>query len=355
MAVKRDYYEVLGVQRDANEETIKAAFRKLAFKFHPDHNHEPEAESKFKEINEAYECLCNAEKRANYDRFGHTYSAAFGQGFEGFNFNGFGDIFDAFFGGATATRQTVQRGADLSCSVILTLEEAAFGAEKEIEIARTESCSVCHGIGCKPGTQPERCPTCNGTGQVRRVQQSVFGRFTNVTTCSQCRGEGRIINAPCPECRGTGREKHRRAIAIKIPAGVEDSSRMQLSGEGDAGLRGGPPGNLYINISVKPHPVFSRRNDDIHYELWSNFAQAALGAEMEIPSLGSSFKFKIPPGSQPGQMFKFKGKGIAHLNGSGRGDQYVTLKIYTPENLSKEQRQLFEQLAKTLETPKKKE
>ncbi|GAH82673.1 unnamed protein product, partial [marine sediment metagenome] len=224
MPVKRDYYEVLGIARNATDEEIKRAYRKLAFKHHPDHNHQDGAEEKFKEVNEAYEVLSDRDKRSAYDRFGHGGGQGiFGRGFEGFDFGGFGDIFDAFFGGAaTATRQASQRGADLHCIVTITFEEAAFGCEKEINISRTENCSLCHGVGCKPGSQPSRCPNCNGSGQVRRVQQSIFGRFTNVAICSQCRGEGRIITEPCPQCRGTGKEKRQRSISVKIPAGVED-------------------------------------------------------------------------------------------------------------------------------------
>ena len=350
MPAKRDYYEVLGINRNTSEEKIKAAFRKLAFKYHPDHNHDDGAEEKFKEINEAYEVLSDPEKRVTYDRFGHSGSQGFfGQGFEGFNFGGFGDIFDAFFGGATtATRQAPQRGADLHHTTTITFEEAAFGVDKEITILRTEHCSLCRGSGCQPGSQPSRCPDCNGSGQVRRIQQSIFGRFTNITTCPQCHGEGRIITEPCPQCRGTGKEKRRRSILVKIPAGVDDGSRIRLSSEGDVGARGGSSGNLYLSLSVKQHELFTRDGDDILYELPINFAQATLGDEIEVPTLEGNTKLKLPAGSQTGQVFRLKGKGIPHLHGRGRGDQFVKLVVVTPDSLTKRQRQLFEELAKTL-------
>jgi len=347
MSTKRDYYEVLSVGKNATDEEIKRAFRKLAFKYHPDHNREDGAAEKFKEVNEAYEVLADPDKRATYDRFGHGGAEGlFGQGFEGFGFGGFGDIFEAFFGGATTTtRQTPRRGADLRYDLTITFEEAAFGCEKEISISRTENCSVCQGVGSKPGSQPSRCPNCNGTGQVQRVQQSIFGRFTTTTTCNQCHGAGRIITEPCPQCRGMGKEKHQRSILVKIPAGVDDGSQLRLNGEGEAGLRGGPSGHLYVTLSVSPHEFFIRDGDNILYEMPINFAQAALGAEVEVPTLGSKTKLKLPAGSQTGRIFRLKGEGIAHLNRSGRGDQLVTLLVVTPESLTKKQRQLLEELA----------
>jgi molecular chaperone DnaJ len=355
MSTKRDYYEVLGVARNATDEEIKRAFRKLAFKYHPDHNHDDGADEKFKQVNEAYEVLSDADKRAAYDRFGHGGSEGFwGRGFDGFDFGGFGDIFDAFFGGAaTATRQTPQQGADRRAEITITFEEAALGCEKEITISRTENCSFCQGIGCKPGSQPSRCPNCDGTGQVRRVQQSIFGRFTNITTCPQCHGEGRIITEPCPQCRGTGKEKHQRSIPIKIPAGVDDGSQIRLSGEGDSGTRGGPAGSLYIALSVMPHKFFRRDDDHILYELPINFAQAALGDEVEVPTLDGKTKVKVQPGSQTGKVFRLKDRGIPHLHRGGRGDQLVTLVIVTPEKLTQRQRQLFQELADSLDTTEK--
>ncbi len=350
MSSNRDYYEVLGVNRNATDEEIKKAFRKLAFKHHPDHNHQDGAEKQFKEVNEAYQVLSDADKRAAYDRFGHSGTeGVFGQGFEGFNFGGFGDIFDAFFGGtATSTHQAPQRGADLHYRVTLNFEEAAFGSEQEITITRTENCSLCHGIGAKPGSQPSRCPNCNGSGQVKRVQQSIFGRFTNIATCSQCHGEGRIITEPCPQCRGGGREKQQRRISVNVPAGINDGSQIRMSGEGDAGARGGSSGNLYISILVKPHQHFVRDNDNVLYQLAINFTQAALGAEVEIPTLDGKAKLKIPAGSQTGNIFRLKGKGIPHLNRHGRGDQLVPIFVATPDKLSKRQRQLLEELADSL-------
>ena len=347
MAIKRDYYEILGIDRNATDEEIKKAFRKLAFKYHPDHNRGDGATDKFKEINEAYEVLSDLDKRAAYDRFGHGGAEGlFGRGFEGFDFGGFGDIFDAFFGGATTgTRRTPQRGADLHYSFTITFEEAAFGCEKEISVLRAENCSQCQGLGSKPGSQPSRCPNCNGTGQVRRAQQTIFGRFVNTTTCTQCHGEGRIITEPCPQCRGTGREKCQRNIRVKIPAGVDDGSQLSLSGEGESGLRGGSQGNLYITLSVLSHEFFVRDGDNLFYELPINFAQAALGAEVEVPTLGSKVKLKIPAGSQAGKTFRLKGQGISHIHGSGRGDQVVTLLVVTPQSLTKRQHQLFEELA----------
>ncbi len=351
MPTKRDYYEVLGVDRNASEEKIKKAFRKLAFQHHPDHNHDDGAEERFKEINEAYEVLSDPEKRAAYDRFGHGgMEGSFRRDFDGFDSFGFGDIFEAFFGGGatTATRQAAQRGADLHHKITITLEEAAFGTKKEINISRIENCSICQGTGCKPNNQPSQCPDCNGTGQVRRVQQSIFGRFTNITVCPRCQGEGRIITEPCLQCRGTGKEKRRCSILVKIPAGVEDGSRIRLSGEGDARIRSGAAGNLYLNISVKEHEFFTRDGDNILYELPVNLAQATLGVEIEVPTLQGNIKLKVPAGSQTGQVFQLKNKGIPHLHARGQGDQLIRLLVVTPESLTKKQRELFEELAKTL-------
>jgi len=350
MPTKRDYYEVLGIPRNATDEEIKRAFRKLAFKYHPDHNRDDNAGEQFKEVNEAYEVLSDPDKRAAYDRFGHGGAEGFfGRGFEGFDFSGFGDIFDAFFGGVTtATRQAPQRGADLHYNITITFEDAALGCEKELNILRTENCSLCQGIGCKPGSQPTRCPSCNGTGQVRRVQQSIFGRFTNITTCPQCHGEGRIITEPCPQCRGTGKEKRQRTILVKIPAGVDEDSQIRLRSEGQAGTRGGPSGDLYITLAVKQHEFFKRDGDNIIYELPINFAQAALGTEVEVPTLDGKTKLKLPAGSQTGKVFRLKNKGIPHLHRRGHGDQLVTLLVVTPDSLTKKQRQLFQELADTL-------
>jgi len=350
MPAKRDYYEVLGINRDATDEEVKKAFRKLAFKYHPDHNHDDTAGGRFKEVNEAYEVLSDSDKRAAYDRFGHGGAEGFfGRGFEGFNFNGFGDIFDAFFGGvSTATHQVPRRGTDLHCNITVTFEEAAFGCEKEINILRTENCSVCHGTRYKPGSQPIRCSNCNGTGQVRRIQQSIFGQFANIAICPQCHGEGRIITERFPQCRGSGQEKCQRSLSVTIPGGVDNESQIRLRGEGQAGTRGGPSGNLYITLSVKHHEFFTRDDDDILYELPINFAQAALGAEVEVPTLNGQVKLKVPAGSQTGKVFRLKNKGIPHLQRRGCGDQIVKLLVVTPDSLNKKQRQLFLELADTL-------
>jgi len=356
MVVKRDYYEVLGVSRDASEEEIKKAFRRLAFKYHPDRNPEAGAAEKFKELNEAYEVLSDTGKREAYDRYGHDGAEGlFGRGFEDFGFGGLGDIFEAFFGGTTtATRRAPQRGADLHLRIVISFEEAALGCEKEINIVRTELCSTCHGSGSKPGTQPSKCPGCGGTGQVQRIQRSVFGRFINATTCSQCRGSGQIITEPCPECKGSGRRKHKRNIVVRIPPGVDNGSQVRLVGEGDAGVKGGSAGDIYVELSVREHEFFSRSSYDVLFELQINFAQAALGAEVEVPTLYGNSKLKFSSGSQTGKIFRLKGKGIPYLRGGGQGDQLVRLRVVTPESLSREQRKLFEELAATLEPDKKK-
>jgi molecular chaperone DnaJ len=355
MAEKRDYYEVLGVARDASGDDIKKAFRKLAFQYHPDHNHDDEASDKFKEINEAYEVLCEPTKRAAYDRFGQTGGAnLFGQESDGFDM-GFGDIFEAFFGGSAAgARQAPEKGATLQINVSLTLGEAAFGCEKEVNIVRSEYCSECQGTRSKTGSQPERCSACGGSGQIKQVKSSVFGRFTNVTVCPKCRGEGRIITEPCPKCRGTGRERHQRTVPVKIPAGVNEGNQMGIRGQGDAGARGGPSGDLIVNITMRRHEYFTRQGDDIYYELPINFAQAALGTEVTVPTLEGDTKLRIPAGCQSGANFRFRNKGITHLQDRGRGDQIIIVSVNTPDSLTKEQRQLFEQLAQSLGQPKRK-
>ena len=348
-----DYYAVLGLDRNASPEEIKKAFRRLAMQYHPDRNREPEAEARFKEINQAYEVLSDPEKRAAYDRFGHAgvNGGLGGAGFEGFNFGGFGDIFDAFFGGATTRRQRgPQRGADLRTSITLDFEEAIFGAEREIEVTRNEICETCTGAGAEPGSKPERCPSCNGSGEVRRVQQSIFGQFVNVSTCERCRGEGRIIAQPCTSCRGSGRVRRTRTLAVKIPAGVDHGQPIRLTGEGDSGAAGGPAGSLYVVVNVRPHPYFKRDEDDILYELPLTFPQAALGAEVMVPTVDGEVPLTIPPGTQNEKVFQIRGKGVPHLRGGGRGDQYVRVSVVTPTELTKEQRRLLEELAATMET-----
>lgn len=351
MTTKRDYYEILGVDKKASEEELKKAFRKLAFQYHPDHNKNHDAEEKFKEVKEAYDILSDPEKRAAYDRFGHAGIHGFGsRGFEGFDFGGFGDIFDTFFGGVTGTgrRAGPQQGSDLSYSLTISFEEAAFGCEKELEIVRTEVCSACKGTRSEPGSQPTKCPTCNGTGEVRRTQRSIFGQFINVATCSRCHGEGVVVTNPCSRCNGQGRERITRKIVIKIPQGVDEGTQVRLSGEGNAGARGGTPGNLYVKLSVRKHKLFHRHDDDILYELPVNFAQAALGDEVEVPTLDGNMKLKIPASSQNGKIFRLKEKGVPHLHRPGRGDQLIRLYVVTPSSLDENQKKLFKELAKTL-------
>jgi molecular chaperone DnaJ len=349
MTAKRDYYEVLGVSRSCNDAEIKRAYHRLARQYHPDLNKDPAAEAQFKEINEAYEVLGDRRKRAEYDRWGHVGSGGgFATDFGGF---GFGDIFEDLFGFGgmrTATRRAPQKGADLRYDLTLTFEEAAFGCEKEIEIARMDTCPSCHGTGADPGTTPIRCPQCNGTGEVRRVRQSVFGSFVNVTTCGRCNGEGEVVSTPCSECRGQKQVRVTRRLSVTVPPGVDDGTQIRLSEEGQAGLRGGMSGSLYVVISVRKHPYFKRQNSDIFLELPINVAQAALGDEIEVPTLEGKEKLAIPAGTQTGETFRLRGKGIPFLRGGGSGDQLVTVYVVTPKKLSAEQRELFEELAKSL-------
>jgi molecular chaperone DnaJ len=350
MAEKKDYYEILGVAREANEEEIRKCYRKLAFKYHPDYNHETGADGKFKEINEAYEVLCDADKRAAYDRFGNANpDEMFGPGFQGFGFGGLGNIFDAFFSGAqTATAQAPVRGRDIETRLNITFEEAAFGCEKEVGVNRVDVCSVCSGTGARPGSIVKKCANCGGSGQVRRVQQSVFGRFTNVMACPTCQGVGKIVTEPCTLCRGSGFERRKHTIQVKVPAGVDNGLQIVLRGEGDAGMQGGSAGSLRVMLSVAAHQYFTREGENIFYELPVNVAQAALGTEFEVPTLKGKTKLKIPAGVQSGHIFTLKNEGIARLDKSGRGDEMVTIRVETPEKLTKEQRKLFEQLAESL-------
>jgi len=354
LPLKRDYYEVLGIPKNATDEDIKKAFRKMAFKYHPDHNSEPDAAEKFKECNEAYQVLCDRDRREAYDRFGHRGTeGVYGRGFDGFEFSGFGDIFEAFFGGAaTAARQAPQRGSNIRSQVTVSFEDAAKGTEREILVTRIENCATCEGTGAKPGSKPAKCPNCNGTGRVRRVEQSIFGRFSSVTACHQCRGEGVIITDPCPDCKGTGQEKKRRTLKVKIPAGIADGLQIRLSGEGNAGAKGGSQGDLYVAVSVSPHALFTREGDDIHYQMAVNIAQAALGIEVTVPTLNGDTRLKIPAGSQSGTVFRLKGQGMPHLERSGRGDELVSLFVAVPEKLNKEQKALLEKLSEMLDLGK---
>ncbi|HEX5368545.1 MAG TPA: molecular chaperone DnaJ [Dehalococcoidia bacterium] len=350
---KADYYETLGVGRDATPDEIKRAFRRLAMEFHPDRNSDPSAEARFKEINEAYEVLSDADRRGTYDRFGHAgLDGSMGsRGFEGFGpFGGFGDIFDAFFGAASQTRRRApSRGADLQVAVELSFEEAAFGAQRSVVINRTELCSQCNGLRAEPGTEPQRCPVCEGLGEVRRVQRSVFGQFINVTACDRCRGEGWIIPTPCTKCRGTGRERVTRTLEVKIPAGVDNGSQIRLTGEGELGSYGGPRGSTYVILRVAAHPIFERIEDDLHVRLNINFAQAALGDEIEVPTLEGDQRLKIGAGTESGEVLTLRHKGVAHLRGGGRGDLHVHVQVTTPKKLSGEQKKLLQQLQASLE------
>jgi len=348
-ASKRDYYEVLGVTRGAADEEVKKAYRRLAKQFHPDTNKEQGAEARFIEVNEDYEVLSDPQKRAAYDRFGH---AAVGNGAgAGFSdFSGFGnisDIFETFFagtGGGTQRRTGSQRGADLRYDMTITFEEAVFGCQKEIELPRWETCTSCRGSGSQPGTSTSRCSACQGTGEIRRVQQSIFGQFVNVTMCERCRGEGRVITTPCEKCRGQGRVRNTRREVVNIPAGVDDGINVRVTGAGEVSSRGGTPGNLYVILTVKPHPFFKRQGNDIIYELPITFTQAALGAEVDVPTVdGKTTALKIPPGTQSNRSFRLKGLGVPVVHSSARGDQHVIVKIVTPTNLNARQKELLEE------------
>ena len=352
---KQDFYDTLGISRNASEEDIKKAFRRLALEYHPDRNKRDGAEERFKEINEAYQVLSDPQKRSNYDRFGHAGVGSNGgaRGFEGFeDFGGFGDIFDAFFGGGFGTRTrttSAKRGANLQHSVTVDFEQAVFGTEYEFEIQRTETCSKCKGSRSEPGTSPTTCSNCEGTGQVRRAHQSVFGQFVQVATCGSCRGEGRIITQPCSSCRGTGRERRSPKLAVSIPAGIESGTQIRLSGEGEPGANGGPPGDLYVSVRVKGHPVFQREGYYILYAMRINVAQAALGASVTVSTLDGETKLEIPAGTQSGDVIRLKGKGVPHLRSrQKRGDQLISVVVEMPKSLTDEQRLLFEELAKSL-------
>lgn len=354
----RDYYDVLGVSKSDTDEEIRKAFRKKAMEYHPDRNKNADAEAKFKEINEAYQVLSDPNKRAQYNRFGAAGLGSNGgsdRPFEGFDvFGGFGDIFDSFFGGATG-RQTreAQRGNDIQQRVVLSFEEAVFGAQREVEISRLEKCQKCSGQGNEPGTPINTCATCRGSGQVRRAQRSVFGQFTQVTSCSTCQGRGSTIETPCQACRGGGLERRQRKISVRIPAGVEPGMQVRLSGEGEAGQDSGPAGNLYVYVDVHAHEFFHREDSDLIYEMPLNFAEAVLGAEKQVPTLDSDEPFKtlkIPQGTQHGAEFRIRGKGIHRLNANGRGDLRVVVDLQVPQSLNKEQREALEVFAQTLDT-----
>lgn len=350
---KRDYYEVLGVARTASDDEIKKAFRKLARKYHPDVNRDnPKAEEKFKEVNEAYEVLSSAERRAQYDQFGHAaFDGSQGGGAGGFGFGGagggFSDIFDMFFGqsGFGGRQSGPEKGSDLRYDLEITFEQAAFGLETEVQIPRTENCGTCHGTGAAPGTHPETCPQCKGSGQVQYAQNTPFGRMVNVKACDRCHGEGKIVHTPCKECGGRGKIRAKRKIKIKIPAGVDNGSRLRVAHEGEAGLRGGPPGDLYVYIFVKAHKLFTREGTEVICEVPVSFVQAALGDEIEVPTLDGKVKMKIPEGIQSGTILRLKDKGIPYLRGQGRGDQHVKIKVLTPQKLTERQRAILSEFA----------
>ena len=345
MAKKRDYYEVLGVNRDASEEDIKKAYRKLAMKHHPDRNPDhPKAEEQFKEVKEAYEILSDGQKRQAYDQFGHAGvdpqagMGAGGAGMGGFA-DAFSDIFGDIFGGGRAGggRSTVYRGADLRYNLEVSLEEAARGTDTRIRIPAMEECETCHGSGAKPGTQPKSCPTCGGAGQVRMQQ----GFFSIQQTCPKCHGTGRIIPEPCPGCHGAGRVKQQKTLQVKIPAGVDEGDRIRLAGEGEHGVNGGPAGDLFVQIHIKPHSVFQRDHNDLHCEMPVGFSTAALGGEIEIPTLDGAAKIKIPAETQSGKVFRLRGKGIRGIRSSGLGDLMCHVVVETPVNLTERQKELL--------------
>jgi len=349
MSPRRDYYEILQVPRDATDADIKKAYRRLAMKYHPDVNNSPDANETFKEINEAYHVLSDPEKRATYDRHGRVEMPSNGFGDFGFGFGSLDDILNDFFGFGTrrTTRQAPTRGADLRYDLTLEFQEAVFGCEKEIEITRYETCPVCNGSGAEPGTQPMRCPQCGGTGEVRQSQRSIFGTFVNVMACPGCQGMGEVVSTPCHECEGQRYVNVTRRISVEVPAGVDDGTRIRLSGEGEAGERNGPPGNLYVDLKVKPHPFFRRHENDILLEWNLNFAQAALGDEIAIPTLEGEETLIIPAGTQADTTFRLRGKGVPYLRHNGRGDLLVNVRVVTPTSLTKQQKELFAELAKT--------
>jgi molecular chaperone DnaJ len=345
---KRDYYEVLGVHRNASDTEIKKAYRKQALRYHPDKNPgDKKSEDMFKELSEAYEVLSDPQKRAQYDQFGHA--GLNGGGFSsGFGFGGgtpFGDIFTDIFGdifGGRQQRGRGKRGEDLLYNLEINFEEAAFGVESKIDVPYNKRCDTCGGSGAKPGTEPKVCPTCRGAGQVRFQQ----GYFSVSRTCSHCRGEGRIIESPCSTCHGAGTVKDKKTLTVKVPAGVETGNRLKLSGEGGQGSKGGANGDLYVAISVRPHPIFAREANDVICEIPVSFPQAALGCEIDIPTLDGRISMKIPEGTQSGKVFRLRDKGIPVLQGYGRGDQLVVVKVETPVRLNKKQRELLEEFAR---------
>jgi molecular chaperone DnaJ len=346
---KRDYYEILGLNRDAPEADIKKAYRRLAMKFHPDRNpDDASAEDKFKEATEAYEILADSEKRAAYDQYGHAgVDPSMGGGFEGTSFSDiFSDVFGDIFGGAGGGggRSSVQRGADLRYVLDLSLEQAVSGDNVEIDVPVLSACEACDSSGAKPGTTPSTCPDCGGAGQIRVAQ----GFFSLQQTCPRCRGNGRVITDPCSQCGGAGRKEKRKTLAVKIPAGVDTGDRIRLTGEGEAGFNGGPPGDLYVQIEVQPHQIFSRDGRNLFCEMPLSFVDAALGGEIEVPTLDGRVKLKIPPETQSGKVFRLRGKGVTPVRGGGVGDLLCKVNLETPVRLSEQQKQLLRDFKKSL-------
>ena len=362
---KRDYYEVLGVSKGASDDEIKKAYRKLAKKYHPDMNPgDKEAEAKFKEVNEAYSVLSDEQKRARYDQFGHAgVDPNYGAGGPGGPFGGFdmgdidlGDIFGSFFGGGGfggfggggARRNGPQKGESLRANLTITFEEAAFGCEKELSLNRTEECDACHGSGCQPGTTAETCPDCRGTGVVRVQQRTGGFAFSSTAACTRCRGTGKIIHSPCKSCGGSGSVKKSKRITVTIPAGIDDGQAVSLRGQGNAGKNGGPAGDLIVGVRVKPHPQFRRDGTTVLYEQPVSFFQAAMGAELEIPTIDGKVKYTLPAGTQTGTTFRLRGKGIPELRGRGRGDQYVAIRVQVPTSLTAEQKEALRAFAQAM-------
>ena len=360
---KRDFYEVLGVQKSATDDEIKKAYRQLAKKYHPDVNPgDKEAEQKFKEVNEAYEVLSNKEKRQKYDQFGHAGvdpnfgAGGFGGGFSGFGgFQDFdlGDIFSNFFGGATgrgasARRDVPRKGETITVPVTLAFEEAAFGCEKEISINRTEPCAECKGTGSANGAAPETCGVCHGRGQVQTTQRTPFGTFSSATTCSACRGTGKVVKNPCSKCNGRGAILRAKRIKVKIPAGIDNGQIVSIAGEGNVGSNGGPKGDVYVSVSVRPHKIFKREGNSIYMDLPITFTQAALGDTIKVPTIDGPIDYKIPEGTQNDEIFTIKGKGMPNISGRGRGDQFVHIIVETPRALTQKQKELLRKFDESL-------
>ncbi len=352
----RDYYEILGVARNASQEEIKSAFRRLARKYHPDVSSEPDAEERFKELNEAYAVLSDPQKRAAYDRFGHAGVGGAG-GAANFDFGDVADLFAEIFGfgdfaraWSHAGRQRPRRGRDLQVTLTLTFEEAVFGTEKEVHYSRREVCSACGGSGAAPGTRPQTCPTCHGSGRVRQTRTTFFGTMVQETVCPTCGGRGEVVAQACPTCRGQGVVTQQVRRVVEIPPGVDTGTQIRIAGQGDVGENGGPPGDLYVKLRVKPHKFFHRKGDDIILHLNINIAQAALGAEVPVPTVDGTETLRIPAGTQPGATFRLRGKGVPRLQRTGRGDQIVVVNVEIPTHLTAAQRHLLEELAESLGT-----